>query len=321
MWLAGVGLLLLLTVDVFLTVFHPQAHGGPFSRRMMSGIWWGLSRVGRVSGRFKNRLLSLAGPMLALLSLFWWGLLMLIAFAFIYADHVDQLVFTRAPGADWIEAVYFSGTLLSTVGLGDVVAGVGWLRLVSFAESLSGFVLVSVAVTYVVSVYQAHRESTSLAMDIGTLFGDDPERGIHRALRHLDRLDSFAHGAAQRLNGLVSAYKQYPVLHYFRPPDPRQSVLVQIGILLRFFEQLERRSTLRGDEYLSVNALRNALDNFLGEVAEVFAGDHVEVEDDLQGLWAQRYRRALVYMNYPPDIEARDADERDRGRIEWTSGS
>src|SRR3712207_8866414 len=61
-------------------------------------------------------------------------------------------------------SVYFSGISLTTVGYGDIAPRTVSMRLVALVESAAGFALISLAVTYLVTVYRAleDRKSTRL---------------------------------------------------------------------------------------------------------------------------------------------------------------
>ncbi|HEX2162550.1 MAG TPA: amidohydrolase family protein [Thermoanaerobaculia bacterium] len=51
------------------------------------------------------------------------------------------------------EALYLSGTALTTVGFGDIVPATGALRLVTVAEAATGFAVITGAISYLLSVY------------------------------------------------------------------------------------------------------------------------------------------------------------------------
>jgi len=299
-WIAGVVLIGLVGVDVFFTVFHPHAHGGPFNRFVVRVVWWftgwmrHLPRVGR------DRALSTVGPAIAIATLLGWGLALVTAFALIYVDTIDSLIFTEVRSSRWVEAFYYSTMMLSTLGLGDVVPATPLLRLVSVAQAIVGFILVSVAVSYVIGVYGAHRITASLALDIHTLFGEDAHDGAQRVLRGIDAFDTWADSTARKLNELTVAFAQYPILQYFRPQDRSKSLLVQVGSLLRLFEAMDRRSTVAFglDRHPSIHALREAVGAYLAEVSEFFIQEDTDLPEGATERRARQHERAMDEMGY-----------------------
>lgn len=294
MWWLGTALLLLLAVDVFFTVFHPHAHGGPINRWQNRIVWWVLCSVAsRGPERWQDRLLSLGGPLLALLTLGGWGVTLLTGFAFVYRDFVHLLKHSEVPmDSPWASAFYYSGYVGSTLGLGDVVAIEDWLRIVTIVQGLSGFVLVSVAVSYTLALYRAEGEASSCAIDIAVLFGEgDDELPVPDL--DLDRFDRWAEGQGRRFSGVLTSYSRFPILHFFRPPDRRQSLVVQLGPPLRVLETLERVHGADLARYPSIVAFRRAVDFYLEGVYRDFApGDPIEREEgSRRAAEAQRHER------------------------------
>lgn len=82
---SGILVLLLLLVDAFGTVFHPQGRGGALHRVQNRAVWALFRAVGRRGdGTPRDGWLALAGPTLAVLTLVVWVLLLVGGFALIY---------------------------------------------------------------------------------------------------------------------------------------------------------------------------------------------------------------------------------------------
>ena len=288
----GVALLALLTIDVFFTVFHPNAHGGPINRRQNRLYWRVATGVGcRLSGRWRDRVLSAAGPMLALVTLGVWGLALLLGFALIYYDFTAFLMHSEAPlESRWWSAIYYSGYVGSTLGLGDVTPSEDWLRVVTVIQAFTGFMLVSVAVTYILALYGAEGDAESCATGLATFLGDADEE-IGRRARDLDRLDRWAAGQTRRLTGVLTAHSRFPILHYFRPPDRRQSLLVQIGRTLPLIEVVEHETTDL-ERYPALAAFRATVELYLDGSAEQHGPHRHALADDREPGGRAERRRA-----------------------------
>ena len=164
---AGIGVLvlMLLATDVFLTVFQPQGRSGPLTQ-LQNRLLWGVSRYLARTGS-RTGLLALAGPSMVVAARATWLLLLVAGFALIYYPWITS--FLISPGelrATWAEAVYFSGYTAATLGLGDLVPDHVALRLLTALQAFGGFALISVSVTYLLSVYRQVLAMQTLAANV-----------------------------------------------------------------------------------------------------------------------------------------------------------
>ncbi len=170
-WLAAIaGVIVLLTLvwDVYSTVFVPHGPAGPVSRRLYASAWSGWRRVaGRLPPESRRHRLSLLGPLLVPLTVLTWFSMLVVGYALIYYPWAEAfLVSPPEVGKfpSWAKALYFSGYSATTLGVGDVVPRGVVLRFVSVLEAAHGFMLFSVAVTYLLSIYTVLNRATALAV-------------------------------------------------------------------------------------------------------------------------------------------------------------
>ena len=298
---AGAALVLLLLGDVFFTVLHPQAHGGPVNRVLMRTVWRGFREVARLlHGSARGRWLSLGGPVLSATVLIVWAVLLITGFALIYGAFPAAFTHTQwVSTIGWAEAFYFSGISATTLGMGDVLVEPGWLRALAVAEGFLGFMLISLSAAYVLSIYGAQSDASSFALQIWGAIGDDEDRGVSRLLGDLDTADEWADATARSLAHITTDHAHYPILHYFRSPDDRQAVVPQTGSLLRLFERLDREHPDWEEGHPALVMLRNTLRRYLEEVSRRFArrtGIEIDEGDDRE--WAKRHAQALRHLGY-----------------------
>ena len=82
--LVGVCMLLVVSVDVFMTVFNPAEYGGPVTLRQNRVIWRAARWTSRYrEGRSRHRALSLAAPLMAIATIGLWIMLLIVGFALI----------------------------------------------------------------------------------------------------------------------------------------------------------------------------------------------------------------------------------------------
>ncbi len=231
--LAGVLLVGLVFLDVFLTVLHPQAES-PFSSRLQRALWRGLRGLSHaLRGRARHRVLGQAVPlMIAALVTAWLGLL-LVGFGLIYAAWIAQPGVLRVPDPatvpGWGDAFYFSGITLSTAGFGDEQPVHPLLRLVAVIESFSGVGVLSLSIAYVLEVYPVLQRKAVLAVLLNEETAGQVS-GLPMLTRYLypqnfEALADLLRTINLDLLFLAEAHRRLPVLHYVHPVEVERSFL------------------------------------------------------------------------------------------------
>ncbi len=137
--ISGALLVVATFVDAALTVLHPTRRG-PLSWAAERAAFAVIRRMSVTLARPK--MLTAAGPAAILAAVATWVLLGWLGFALMYLPFLDDLYYTSSVTygvRDLADALYFSGTALTTVGFGDIVADRTSLRLVSILEAAFGF--------------------------------------------------------------------------------------------------------------------------------------------------------------------------------------
>jgi hypothetical protein len=308
---AGGVLLVLIIFDVYATVLHSSARYGPVGESLNRSVWratrgaaFRLSRAGR------HRLLNMVGPLLLPLLIVVYILLLVLAFALIYYPHIpDNFAISeahRAPG--WVDAVYFSGCTLTTVGYGDVVPRTAALRFIALFEAASGLVVISLAITYMLTVYTALERKRSVALSLYHQAGEGADvagliahhfvegrfYGLRDALRTVTR----------DLQGMLESHIDHPVIHYFHPVEVYKStprvlfLLLETCTVIRAALDREQNQDLRN--YPEVRTLEAGVRHVLKQLV-----DSLDLER------RERPRR-------PTEYEARDDSRRWRRRYDET---
>lgn len=228
--LLGVALLLLAAGEIYFTILHGRGRSGLLSEAINRGTWAGLRAVAlRLARGRRHRVLNALGPLLlpALIALL---LVVLIAgFAFIYFPRMPgAFVVNSAPGSPWLEAFYFSGTTLLTLGYGDIVPRTGAMRLLALFEGAAGLGVISLAVAYLLSVYGALERKRTVALS----FYHQAEEGAdaagfvahHFVNGEFRGLTDALNTAARDLQSLLEAHIEHPILHYFHPVEVHKSL-------------------------------------------------------------------------------------------------
>ena len=227
---AGCGLLLLAFVDVVVTTLTMRANGP------LSGLVATLTvRLFRAAGRSRATawLLVGSGPA-ALVTLFGaWFVLVWAGWSLVFLSAPGSVVdaLTGAP-ADAAEVVYFVGFNIITLGTGDFVAhGAAW-QLLSVLASTSGFFVVTLVITYAVSVLSAVVQQRALSSQLHGLGRDVHEwLALARDGGAYRGLDDQMSALAAPMCAVEKQHLAYPVLHVFLNPDPDSTLACSVAVL------------------------------------------------------------------------------------------
>lgn len=267
--------------DIFHTLLKPSGRGR-LSFFLVSTVW-------RISRRAGHKRGTLTGPLAVITVITVWALLQTVGWALVYYPHIPE-GFSYAMGVeearypDWAEAVYFSMVTLSTLGYGDTVAINEWLRPLSPLQAVTGFAVLTAAVSWFMQIYPALARRRALAIRLTSL----------REVRYSARLAEVdAVVATQLLVALANDIVQVRVdltqnseTYYFRETDAGLSLAASTSYAHELCSHA--RLSQRADVRLGGEVLESALDglasflktqfrltgNTTAELLDSFASDH-----------------------------------------------
>ncbi|GAA1767023.1 potassium channel family protein [Kocuria aegyptia] len=282
MTLLGIAVVLLGLWDMYHSLLHPSGTGA-LGGRVQAAVW-------RMSKRTGHRFGSAVGPGSMITVVVLWVLLQGVGWALVYLPHVPA-GFTYSPGVDpgdypdVVGALYISLVTLATLGFGDVVATDPWIRLATPLEALTGFALLTAALTWFTQIYPPLSRRRALALqlksfaDVGYADGIGEEDPSASALA-LDAL------TAEVLRARVDL-TQHSETYYFQEEDPDLSLARHLPYALVLRDRAAqadsvqlRRSAQRLDLALEQLGLK-LREDFLhtgqapGEIFAAYAADHL----------------------------------------------
>lgn len=252
--LAGTGLIALMAVDVFHTLLYP--HGaGPVCRIIMRAVWVLLSR------RFSGRASTIAAPIAMAAVIGAWASLSIMGWALLYLPHLpDGFVYGEGipHRGDLTEALYISMVSLSTVGYGEIVPATPGLRLITAAQAVTGFGLLTATVSWILQTYPALSRRRALAHNLNLFREAAGPQGLSTMEpRHAAALlESFAGSVAQVSIDLLAFNETY----YFHEAHRRGSLPATIA----YAQQLasDAQQSPDADLRFSGRMMRAALEDF-----------------------------------------------------------
>lgn len=205
----GTALIVLVAVDAGWTTLA-AAGGGPLTRWVGAGTW-------RLAvGRLPHPALKLVGTLIPIGTVLGWLLLLWLGWWLIFSAAEGAVVSAQGgQPADGAARLYFAGYTFFTLGVGDYVPeGALWQALTPIA-TLSGLVLVTLGVTYLIPLTSADNEKRSLAAMVSSL-GTRPAQIVTRSWngRSFQGLETLLAGLAPTIGLHAQRHLAYPVLHY-----------------------------------------------------------------------------------------------------------
>ena len=261
--IAGAAILILVFYDIHATVLRATKQSGPFSTLLNRGLWWMATQATRtLDRRRRHRILSMVGPLLMPSLIALLILMLLTGFALIYLPRIetDFKIDDAAQTNQIFQAFYISGVTFLTIGYGDIVPISTLTRTLSLVEAATGLAIISLSITYLLSVYGALERKRAVALKFyhQARQGADVAGFIisHFARGRFHGMTEALREATGDLQELLESHLEHPVIHYFHPPE------VYKGFPRALFVALETVAILNAH---------------LDETEYVEAGDHPDV--------------------------------------------
>ena len=234
--LAGAVLVVVALVDVFLVVLYARSGGGLLTPHLNHGLWKLFKAIAPNQGSLRDTILSFAGPVMMVTTIGVWVLLLLFGFALVVWPGLGGSI-TASIGptpTGFAAALYYSGYSLTTLGTGDIVPQTSGYRLLMVAQATIGFSVLTLTITYLMSVYSALVRRNRLGQTLHHLSGGTGDAAelvsglgaggdFQEARSTLTTLGS-------AVLDLLESHHSYPVLHYFRLPKPHYA-MARIALL------------------------------------------------------------------------------------------
>lgn len=259
--------------EVFLTVAHPHSRGRA-TRAVVAGVW-------RATGPLGRHARAASGPLAAIAVILLWTALQMIGWALIYLPHIPEGFFYNDgidPDrySDVLEALYFALVSLSTVGFGEMVPLDPTIRLLAAMQAVTGFILLSGAVAWLLQLFPALSRRRATALWLSLLGTADSASG-------LGKMDPSAavtllHEVARQLASVRVDLSQNPESYYFREGDAPTS----LGHALPVALQLSVASTTSTDS--AVRSAGAVLDAALEDLASCLRADFPAVGESVEEL-------------------------------------
>lgn len=310
-WLSqviGTGLVILALADIYLTVLYPRGQRGIISVPLAQGLWQFFRFGARTTRKQRDRILSYMGPTLLVTTVAMWVLLLLVGFALICWSALGNEIQMEGGNTptDFATAIYYSGYSLVTLGTGDITPRTSTYRLLIVLESVLGFSVFTMTLTYLQSVYNQLIQRNIFALSLHHRTGKTADAAA--MLTRLGSSGSFDSSTrqdltniAQNLLNLLESNHSYPALGYFRLQESYYALARIIFLAMDTVTLI--RSALDEETYHSLicsAAVKNLEESgmqFLAELSELFLpSDASRFKMQPEQIWRSRYYRAVALL-------------------------
>lgn len=183
----------------------------------------------------RERLLSFYGPISFILLLVVWGFLLMLGYALLHM--VDGSIGRGESGWEQLGmALYFSGSTLFTLGLGDIAPHTPLSRLTTVMEAYTGLGFLAIIVGYFPVLYQAFSRREAQITLLDARAGSPPSAAelLRRMVGGGDyaEIHGFLKDWERWCAELLESHISYPVLCYFRSQHDNESWLSSLATIL-----------------------------------------------------------------------------------------
>lgn len=268
----GIFLLLIVFIDIFTTALWVDKGAGFLTDWISSATYALFMKM----STGKSSISSVAGPVILLLTLLVWTLLLWSGWLLVFAGNEQTIVDTRDNlPISWAERVYFTGFVVFTLGIGDYVPNGDLWQVLTAVAAGSGFLFITLGVTYVLNVLSAVIQQRSFATTI-TGLGMTGKEIVQSSWDGEDfhDIDLFLNSISSELSDLAAQHKAYPILHYYHSPVVEKSSPLAVAIfdealtILKFGIQKEQQPNR-----LEIKKARSSVMNYLEALDKKFTAN------------------------------------------------
>ena len=227
----GLLLVAVALTDAALTTLAAGKGGGPLTRRLANWVWRALRLLSRGQ---RSALLTRAGMLVLLVTVLTWVVLLWGGWFLVFCSSEGAVLdASTSEPADLAARAYYAGFVVITLGTGDVVPGGGGWQLLSAAGAFVGLFLLTLSITYLVSVVSAAVGRRALAGTI-SLSG---ETGVDVVLLHAGpdgvspQLGTLLQSLEPQILQVTQQHLAHPVLHHFHSAGPASAAPRAFAVL------------------------------------------------------------------------------------------
>lgn len=296
-------------LDIFLTVLHARSGTGWLSPWVNEAVWRTVRTISRALP-YRDTIRSYNGPLVLVAIVVVWAGLLNVGLALLVLPGLGTGIVAPDGPTDtgFVTALYYSGYSFLTIGHGDLVPQTGPYRLLMIAEGFLGYSVLTLSLTYFMSVFSAlvRRNTFALSLHHASARTGDAAELLARLLAGgtIGDASNQISGFAARLEDLHESHHFYPVLHYFYFPAAYYAlariilVALELPTLIRCALPRERYGELIDSAAVEQlwSAARHLIDDLGGTMLRTTRKGAAAPAEVRERAWHERYRRAVARL-------------------------
>lgn len=250
----GFALIAAVLYDVARVALSARGHGPIL--RSIGRLGWHLKRILPVGA---------LGPMVLLMGFLTWALLLWLGWTLVFSGSADSVLHDKSSTpASFLDRVYFVGFNITTLGIGDFVPSSNVWELLTIFAAVSGFCVLTLGLTFLISLLPAVIQKRLVAHTISTL-GRTPQEiaGRQWVGDSCQLLQPYIPDLVFKLESLRLYYVAYPMLHYFFAPERESCLALQLAKLNETLLLFESGAVSCEKTTRALVPLRGSLKSFL----------------------------------------------------------
>ncbi len=232
LFILGLLLVLLSLLDALWTALWVDGGAGPVTAQITNGVWWVMRKL--INSK-RNYWLSLAGPLIQTVTVLVWVGLLWVGWVLMFSAEPTSLIYTHTPEpqpSTLSDRIYFVAYTISTMGNGDLYPSRGGWDIIASFTALSGMFLITMVVSFLLSVIGGVTTKQSLASQI-TGLGNSAEEFMLNVWdgKGFPGLDLQLMSMSTQLATLTEQQLAYPVLHRYHGASSKDDSAPAVAIL------------------------------------------------------------------------------------------
>ncbi len=226
----GIIILIIVSTDFLSTVFLQKGAGF-----LTQSVTISVARIFKFVARNRgaNIMLDYKGVAIILSMVATWLILAWIGVTLIFSYDPFSIISDKTnEKASFFEKMYFCGYVLSTMGLGDFKPNGEFWKLFTSIVSVSGFLIVTISITYIVPVINNIIEKNTMSLQIASLGESSKEILVsgYNGENFENLSDQFS-----SLSNIIFRYAKnhaaYPILHHVHSSDKDENAILKLASL------------------------------------------------------------------------------------------
>lgn len=254
----------------------------------------------------QNKKIFKYSGLLHLLSTFFVWLSLLFLGTFLIFSSNEGMVVESTTGAEagLLERFYFSSAILTTLGIGDFIPGTDFTQLLASLLAITGFIMLTTGISYLISVLNGVNQKKSLANYINGMGVSLDEIYEYAAIKGGE--SNLLNQSSQLRSMIISFTSQHwalPIIHYFFSTEKSFSVAVQIARLYEVLNAMSFNYKNGSVQKAQIRIIQKAIDYLL----RMSLNNNINKKFKQAEL--QKYRMSWKYMDEIAHID-KENDQR-----------